>query len=87
MLTTFLLCIFALECAVITIWGLKKNERMIQFPFLVAMVFIGWVLPQLLGLRNSIDAPEGALNKVIIMSSLSLGALFMGYITNRKAAS
>ncbi len=51
---------------------------MLQYPFLSAAVFAGWVLPQLIGLSNNHRILETALNKTIFMTLLCLLAIFYG---------
>lgn len=65
-------------------WGISKSERLIQFPFLMAAVYLGWLLPQLIGVRHSY-LPYGALDKTIIMAMICLAACMFGYsIVNKK---
>ena len=69
-------------------WGLLQRSRQIQYPFLIATVYIGWVTPQLVGLSLAppYDLPPGALSKTIVMATLCLAALFFGYTLNKKPA-
>ena len=85
-MTQFLLFILALLGVTIIIWGTWRQERMIQFPFLAAAVFLGWMFPQLLGLTNNPWLPSGALEKTIFMAILCLAAAWLGYVTNRRSA-
>lgn len=85
-MTTFLLFIFTMICFIIISWGLIKPDRMIQFPFLSAAVFIGWMLPQLLGLSSNPFLPKGGLEKTIFMAILCVGASWIGYNFNRRPA-
>jgi hypothetical protein len=57
---------------------------MIQYPFLIAMVFVGWVFPQLIGLIGDSFLPEGALDKTIFMSIACLCAACFGYFLNKS---
>jgi len=84
--TGFLLFGLALEALAIMCWGMMRRERMIQFPFLAAAVFFGWIFPQLLGLSSKLLLPPGGLNKTIVMASLCLGACWLGYGVNRRPA-
>jgi hypothetical protein len=65
---------------------MRERSRMIQYPFLVAAVYLGWMLPQLLGLLHDPYLPEGALAKTIFMAILCLGALYWGYTTHPRPA-
>jgi len=85
-MTEFLFLIFVVQCVAITVWAALKRERLIQFPFLATAVFMGWILPQLLGLRNGSTLPDGALTKLLLMSILCVAACFFGYVTNKKTA-
>lgn len=67
-------------------WGLMKRDRMIQFPFLAAVVFVGWMLPQLLGLTSNSFLPKGGLEKTIFMAILCVGAAWIGYTFNQRPA-
>lgn len=85
-MTSLLLWVFALQSLVIIVWGLMHRDQMIQFPFLAASVFAGWVLPQLVGLTNNLFLPPGGLDKTIIMAIICLAAACWGYAQNRRAA-
>jgi hypothetical protein len=82
----FLLWIFALTALLILGWGLRRRERMIQYPFLSAGVFMGWVIPQLIGLTSYPGLPSGALEKTTFMGWLCMVASWLGYLFNRKRA-
>ncbi|MGR9099995.1 MAG: hypothetical protein ACU826_05450 [Gammaproteobacteria bacterium] len=82
-MTALLLSVLSLQCLGIIGWGLIQRKRMVQFPFLAAGVFLGWIVPQLLGLRHNPFLPAGALDKTIIMAIMCLGASFFGYKLNK----
>lgn len=63
-----------------------RQDRMIQFPVLAAAVFLGWMLPQLMGLTNHRFLPPGGLEKTIFMAILCLAAAWLGYTQNRRPA-
>lgn len=73
-----------IQCIAVVGWGLLRRERMIQYPFLAAVVFLGWVMPQLFGLSNEPNLPNGALEKTVLMSMLCLAAIYVGYNTNSR---
>lgn len=81
----FLLSALIGSCLLIVGWGLAKRQRLIQYPFLIAVVYLGWVVPQLIGLSMAppYDLPTGALAKTILMALLCLIALFYGYTLNK----
>ena len=67
-------------------WGFRRPPRMLQFPFLAAGVFMGWMLPQLLGLSGYANWPRGALEKTIAMAALCMCGCWVGYVLNRRRA-
>jgi hypothetical protein len=71
-MTKVLLWLLVLSGAAILGWGLQRRDRMIQFPFLAAVVFMGWVTPQLFGLKSYPRRPPGALERTIFMAWLCL---------------
>ena len=83
---TFLLSIFFLLCVAIFACSLKQRDRIIQFPFLIACVYLGWMFPQFLGLINDQILPPGSLEKTIIMAILCLVAAWLGYTQNKRPA-
>jgi len=83
-MTEILLWLLMFSGAAILVWGLQRRDRMIQFPFLAAVVFIGWVTPQLFGLTSYPSRPPGALEKTIFMAWLCLLACWAGYVVNRR---
>ena len=85
-MTNFLLIVLTLQCLAIISWGLIQKERMIQFPFLASCTYIGWLLPQLVGLTNNSYLPPGGLDKTIFMSILCMAAAWWGYTQNRRSA-
>ena len=85
-MTEVLLWLLVLSDAAILVWGWQRRDRMIQFPFLAAVVFMGWVTPQLLGLTSFPGRPPGALEKTIFMAWLCLLACWAGYVFNQRPA-
>lgn len=83
-MTYFLLLLFSLVCFWLLYWGTLKPGRIYEFPFLAGAVFTTFVLPQLIGLTNDPYILHAGLNKTIIMSTLSAGMCYIGYISNRK---
>lgn len=81
MLTAFIV-LLSLECVVIFVWALAQRERVIQYPFLATAVFVGWVLPQIIGLSVYNNIPGSGLEKTTIMAILCLGAIWLGYNWN-----
>lgn len=83
-MTDLLLVVFAAECAALLYWGLLRRERLYQFPFLAGATFVGWMLPQLVGLSNNEFLPAGALNKTLLMAILCAAMCYLGYVLNRR---
>lgn len=81
-----LLGILIVCCLLILSQGLKRQSRMIQYPFLVAGVYLGWVVPQFLGLTQNPYLPPGALSKTLVMAILCLGAVYFGYTVRPRPA-
>jgi len=85
-MSEFLLGILIVCCLLILSWGLKRRSRMIQYPFLVAAVYLGWMVPQFLGLTKHPYLPQGALSKTLVMAILCLGAVYLGYTISPRPA-
>lgn len=85
-MSAILLGVLIACCLLILSWGLKRHSRMIQYPFLVAAVYLGWVVPQFLGLTQNPYLPPGALSKTLVMAILCLGAVYVGYMINPRPA-
>ncbi len=85
-MTVFLFFMLTFLALAIIGYGLRKRERTIQFPFLFAVVFLGWLLPQLVGLINIPYLPRGGLDKTLFMAILCLSAAWCGYSLNRQPA-
>src|SRR5271156_3874685 len=83
-MTNILLLIFALVCAGLLLWGLQEKGRIYEFPFLAGATWTGFVLLQLIGLRNNEDLPENALNRTIIMAILCAAMCWLGYQWSRR---
>ena len=61
---------------------------MIQYPFLAASVFSGWILPQFIGLIiNHEELPKGALDKTLLMTIFCIVGCFAGHCIKAKPAS
>ena len=82
-MTYLLLFLLVSSCAGLLAWGFHKPGRMIQYPFLAAAVFAGWVLPQLIGLSNNPRMPDGALDKTVLMTLLCVMAIYFGHTMNK----
>lgn len=83
-MTIILLLVLLGICFSMLGWGILEPQRMYQFPFLAGAVFLGWVLPQLIGLASVTTIPDGALDKTILMSIFCALACYFGYIIPKK---
>lgn len=81
-----LLGLLIVTALLIILWGLRRRDRMIQYPFLATCVFIGWVIPQLIGLTSYPGLPSGALEKTTFMAWLCMVFGWLGYLFNRQPA-
>lgn len=79
-MTESLIIIFAGICLGLIAWGMRGPGRFYEFPFLAGGTFTGFVLPQLIGLRNNENLPDGALDKTLFMSILCASMCFAGYM-------
>lgn len=84
-MTFVLLCIFALICFGLVGWGMTARGRFYEFPFLAGGTFLGFVLPQLIGLSHNQDLPSGALDKTVVMAILCAGMCYCGYLWRPRA--
>lgn len=74
-----LLLILFVSCASCVVLGIARRNGMIWYPFLFAVVILGWVFPQLLAISDSGLAPGYALSKTIFMIILCFFAGWLGY--------
>jgi hypothetical protein len=85
-MTFFLICLLILQLLAMLAWGLMQRARALQYPFLVAVGFAGYLLPQFIGLSQMSHLPDGSLNKALIMAIVCLLATHLGYAVNRRPA-
>lgn len=83
-MTVLLLVIITLECLAMTAWGMSRRGRIYEFPFLAGVTWAGFVLPQLVGLRNDAFLPPGALAKTCLMVALCAAMGVAGYASVEK---
>ena len=86
-MTQILLIALATLCLLIFVRSFRRPSRIVELPFFYALVFLGWVLPQLLGALTVTSLPRGALDKTIIMAILCMSSLCLGYALNNRRAS
>jgi hypothetical protein len=85
-MTTFLIWLLMFELLAMVAWGLVQRQRALEYPFLVAVGFTGYLLPQFIGLSQMPDLPDQSLNKTLVMAVLCLLASHLGYTMNRRPA-
>lgn len=71
--------LLALVVAGLLLWGISRRGRIYEFPFLAGVTFAGFILPQAIGLTNYVFLPEGAVSRIVLMSSLCALACYLGY--------
>ncbi|MGJ3247558.1 MAG: hypothetical protein ACFE0I_15975 [Elainellaceae cyanobacterium] len=73
------------SCLTLLLWGFKDKKNLLQYPFLAAAVFSGWVIPQFIGLSiNSLSLPPGAINKALFMTLLCVWSCWIGHSLNKR---
>lgn len=75
----FLLGLLFASCATCVVIGLVRRNGMIWYPFLFAVVILGWAFPQLIAIYESGLAPGHALSKTTLMILLCFLAGWAGY--------
>jgi len=74
-----LLFVLAILTLSMIVYGLAERGRFLQYPFLAAIIFLTFVLPQVPGLANSRFVPQDALAKTLFFSILCLGMCAVGW--------
>ncbi|MBW4517629.1 MAG: hypothetical protein KME11_20690 [Timaviella obliquedivisa GSE-PSE-MK23-08B] len=69
-----------LTCIGLLGWGLIRPERTYQFPFFMGAIFVSFILPQAIALRDTptVVTPE-ALSRVLLMTILCAAMCWIGY--------
>src|SRR5258707_8447881 len=78
-MNAFVLFLFTAVSVGLVIWGLARHGRIYEYPFLVGAVWVGWFLPQAVGLLNDYSLPEGGYALTIFVATLCVVATFTGY--------
>jgi hypothetical protein len=81
-LNEILLALFAAVSVFMFLWGFLVRDRIYQFPFLAALVFLGWVFPQLVTLSADVSLPIGVLEQTVLVTTLCAAACYAGYAAN-----
>jgi len=78
-MTDVLIGIFVIVLIAIMAVELRRKAGHYEFPFLAAVVFAGFIMVQVIGLRNDTGLPPGSLGKVVVMSILCVIACLVGF--------
>ena len=71
LLLTSMLC---LTVALLLLWGMLAPARIYQLPFLVGVMAMSFLLPQLPGLMDDRFLPPGAYERMVAFTILCLAA-------------
>jgi hypothetical protein len=68
-------------CIATLMWGMIRLERVYQYPFFMAAIFVSFILPQANSLVNEISSilSQSALEKVMLYTCLCTGMCWLGY--------
>ncbi|QIR37997.1 hypothetical protein HCG51_15665 [Tolypothrix sp. PCC 7910] len=69
-------------CIALIAWGLIRLERVYQYPFFMAAIFISFILPQAIALVNdsfSSVVSQAALERVLLYSCMCAAMCWLGY--------
>ncbi|MEB3192033.1 MAG: hypothetical protein VKL42_16955 [Snowella sp.] len=77
----FLLFLFISICLAIVGWSLIRLERIYQFPFFMASVFLSFILPQAIAIVENpgIGVTNAAVERMLIYASLCAAMCWIGY--------
>ena len=75
---TPLLLSFTAVCIFLLCQGMLKRGAIYGYPFLAGAVFVGFALPQLVGLSHERFLPPGALESTLLMATLCAAMCWVG---------
>jgi hypothetical protein len=73
-----LLWTFAGVCLFLLLQGMARRGAIYEYPFLAGAVFMGFALPQLIGLSHDRFLPRGALEATLVMAILCAAMCWLG---------
>ena len=73
------LLLLVLSSVGVFVWGLKRPERIYQFPFVISCVFVGLILPEAYGLYGDTRLPAGGYALTMVMAALCMYAIYAGF--------
>lgn len=82
-MSTLLLVGVVLICVVAIVMGFINRKSLLEFPFLVTVSFVAYLLPQYIALFAVQQLPSGALEKMLFMTIACFLACMYGYWSNR----
>ena len=77
-MTTPLLLSFTAVCIFLLCQGMLKRGAIYGYPFLAGAAFVGFALPQLVGLSHERFLPPGALESTLLMATLCAAMCWVG---------
>jgi len=73
-------------CLAIIVWSFYKQQRIYQFPFLVAIAFTGFIVPQGFGIYNQPGYVDPyALDMTMVMAILCVSCCWTGYLCTKPS--
>ncbi len=76
----FSLYIFIGACLALLLWGLRRPERVYEYPFLMGAIFSAFLIPQAIALVDNPGVIEPwAVSQTLLMGALCLGMAWVGY--------
>ena len=80
MTSIFSFCLLCASCLCLTFWGMRKPERIYQYPFLVAAIFIAFLMPQAFSLTQNLGVVSAAsVESMLIVCCLCLWMSLLFY--------
>ena len=88
----FLIILLIGTSGAMVVWGLWEKDRIYQFPTLAGVAWLGYIVPQAIGiLNNPRSVPsavfrDGGLELALLMSTLCAAMGFLGYVSRPRTA-
>lgn len=88
----FLLILLIGTSGAMVVWGLWEKDRIYQFPTLAGVAWLGYIVPQAIGiLNNPRSVPsavfrDGGLELALLMSTFCAAMGFLGYVSRPRTA-
>lgn len=76
----FFVYLLGISCVLLIGWGFSSSERIYQYPFLNATIFMTFILPQAISLvRYPYPVKSSAVDQILLLSSICLCMTWVGY--------